>query len=83
MNETANIFVTEHAYVRMRERLGLGKKSAARMAQRACERGIIEEDVTGRLSGYLKQGETHNGERSRKFLYGEYVFVFTAENGSL
>lgn len=49
------IYLTNHAYDRMRERLGLGRKAADRLVKRACERGIFEEEVTGRLSSYLRQ----------------------------
>ena len=78
------IHVTDHAYVRMKQRLGLGKKAADRMAERACTRGLIEEEISGRLGEYLKQNpEYHNVDRARKFLYGEYVYVFLVDDNAL
>lgn len=53
------------------------------MAQRVCERGIIEEEVNGRLSECLRQSVDYENEKARKLLYGENVFVFVSDNGLL
>ena len=53
------------------------------MAQRVCERGIIEEEVNGRLSECLWQSVDYENEKARKLLYGENVFVFVSDNGLL
>lgn len=68
--------VTIHAKERMKERCGLGKKSAERLARIAHEKGLRHAQMTGDLkrwaSGiYLSY---HNANDMR--LYGDYLFLF-------
>ena len=83
MVEEANIHLTNHAYSRMKERLGLGKKAADRLVQKVFKYGIIETDVTGRLSEYLMRNSEYGDCKACKFLYGEHVFVFVSDNDSI
>jgi hypothetical protein len=47
------IEISEHAYQRGKERLGLSRKAFARLAERAYLDGMTHKDVHGRLHKYL------------------------------
>ena len=76
MVETTNVYLTEHAYLRMKERLGLNKSAADKLAKRAWERGLYGDCVKGRLSTYLFSKSETAVEQAIRFLYGEHIFVF-------
>ncbi len=69
------IVVTKHAQDRIKERLGLNKNAAARIAQKAYRNGVRHADTNGRLYRYICNAtNTYKGTNIR--IYGETVFVF-------
>lgn len=82
MVDEAKVYITDHAYERMKQRLGLGRKAANKMAQRAFERGLIGANVKGGLNLYLCGRGDDPDEQVMKFLYGEHIFVFRPDNGT-
>ena len=76
MVESTNVYLTEHAYLRMKQRLGLNRNAANKLAKRALEKGLIGGCVKGRLSTYLFARSEDAAENSIRLLYGEHIFVF-------
>lgn len=72
------IRVSNHAVDRVRERSGINKKSAQKLAERAYARGIKQSDVKGTLNKYIKNisdKENYRGLDIR--IYGDKAFVFS------
>lgn len=74
------IFVTEHALDRIKERAGINKKAATRLAERAYEKGLSHSETNGGLDKYISSvaGKSHKDNRIR--IYGDKVFVFNLSN---
>ena len=61
----------------MKERMGLGRKAAERMAETAYFEGVDGEKTTGQLRKYISLLETVNIEKGTHHkLYGEMVYCF-------
>ena len=61
----------------MKERMGLGRKAAERMAETAYFEGVDGEKTTGQLRKYISLLETANIEKGTHHkLYGEMVYCF-------
>ena len=72
-----NIRITDHAYQRMKERMGLNKKAAKRMMSIVYKSGICKDNTTGQLSKYLEaRDESYEREGNRVLIYGEMVYCF-------
>lgn len=70
------MIVTKHAKQRIKQRCGVNKKSADRMAKIAYEKGVKHREVSGNLRKwvdglYLKH---HQGNQIR--LYGDKAYIF-------
>ena len=71
------IDITRHAYDRMKERLGLNKKAAARMAEMAYSEGIGHGEMNGRLNKYISaQASAYMKKGYCLKIYGEAVYCF-------
>lgn len=72
------IKVSDHAFNRIKERSGINKKAAQRLAERAYHNGIKHNEVTGSLhkfiSGICKKSKT-SGTDIR--IYGDKAFLFS------
>lgn len=68
--------VTEHAIQRSKERCGLNKKAAERMAEVAWEKGLTHAECTGKLKKYVTALYFVNKVANRIRIYGEKVYVF-------
>jgi hypothetical protein len=68
--------LTDHAIERGRERLGLGKGSLIKMADKALETGIKHAETNGRLKRYIsslwQKEEVINNAR----ILGEVIYLF-------
>ena len=72
-----NIEISNHAFDRMHERLGLNKKAIIRMVEKAYELGLTHNQTSGNLYKYISQQHNlykHKGSCIK--IYGENVFVF-------
>jgi hypothetical protein len=74
------VTVTKHAEKRMRQRLGLNKKSVQRMAEKALEEGIAHSDSKGRLHKYLDWQALSCGNKCKWRIYGEYIYCFSMQD---
>lgn len=74
------IIITDHAYTRFKERVGINKKAANRLTEKAYCNGIGLEETSGRLSQYVL-GKTKAHERNNNCIkiYGEMVYCFLLE----
>ena len=72
------IKITEHAYDRGKERLGLSKKSLKRMSEKAFDDGLTVDEMNGSLYKYfMDKLEYLAYENTFYRVYGEMIFVFT------
>ena len=73
----ANIIITNHAYSRMKERLGIKKKAADRIVEVAYEEGISHSETSGRLNKYVSdKARAYMTKGYRIRIYGEAVYCF-------
>ena len=71
--------ITHHAGIRLKQRLGLTKKSHARMAERALLSGCPKKDTKARLRRYLDKLSDHPGPGEVFRVYGEFIWLFNAD----
>ncbi len=72
------IFLTNHAYDRMKERVGVGKKAADRLVTKAYEKGISKECAKGSLYRYMTSEARESYKNNTVVrIYGEMVYCFT------
>ena len=75
-----NIEISNHAFERMHERLGLNKKVIIRMVEKAYELGLTHSQTSGNLHKYISQQHNlykHKGSCNK--IYGENVFIFNQQ----
>mgnify|MGYP006323525025 FL=1 len=70
-----NVRLTEHAYKRMKERLGYNRKTAERIAKRAIQCGVESGKSSGQLDKYIIHNEI--SEDRNVFVFGEAVYVYS------
>lgn len=72
--------VSKHAYDRVKERLGLNRNAAKRIAVKAYEKGLSHREMSGKLEKYVSAvALAHMTKGSRIMLYGEHVFCFAVD----
>ena len=75
------IRVTTHAFKRLKERYGLNKNAAKRMAKKAYNDGIRHGETSGRLNKFISsKTNTYKRKGSQMRIYGEYLWVFIDNN---
>lgn len=74
------IILTKHAEERLKDRIGLNKKSLKRNAQKAFDYGYKHSDVKGQLRKYVDKIYLENRDRNTYFdnirIYGDKVYLF-------
>lgn len=73
------IIVSNHANSRMRERIGINKKSCQRLAEKAYNDGIASIDATGELRNYMNYVANKHHNNAFVRLYGDKVFIYAKE----
>ena len=77
------IVVTQHGYDRFKERLGLNKKAAKRMAVIAYDKGISHAKSDGKLYKYISHVTSQSKVRGSDVrLYGDSVYCFKREDNN-
>lgn len=71
--------VTSHGSERMRERMGLNKKSLDEVCNKALSRGIKHGDTSGALRKYLDGIYMSHRHSNNTRIYNHKVFVFNGE----
>ena len=69
--------ITNHAYDRMKERLGWNRKAGERMAYKAYTDGITHGETRGSLHRYLDSVFLACGNATQMRIYGEALFLFS------
>lgn len=68
--------VTQHGKKRLKERVGLNKKSAEKNADKAFQEGIKHSEVSGSLRKYFDALYLQNRSANNIRIYGEKVYLF-------
>lgn len=71
---------TDHGESRIRERLGVPKRAAARAARLALERGIPHTALDGAFRKYLNGLISENKSADKCYVYGNFVYLFGNNN---
>lgn len=71
-----SVRITDHAYDRMKERLGWNHKAGERMAQKAFEQGVTHGETRGSLHRYLDGIFLSYRNANCMRIYGEAIFLF-------
>lgn len=73
----ANVIVTNHGKKRSKERLGIRKGIADKVASNALEYGVNRQDIQGRFRRYLdKLFWSHKNMANNLIIYNQRIFVF-------
>lgn len=70
------VILTKHAEMRIRERSGLNKKAAKRIAMSAYNRGISHKDTKGNLNKWVTSVYFNSPHECVVKLYGDKAFIF-------
>lgn len=78
-SEVFSLVVTKHAQKRLKERCGVNKKSADRMAKKAYELGMTHSETTGNLKKWVDSLYFYNETANQIRLYGDKAYIFHNE----
>lgn len=73
----SNLYITDHAEGRFRERVGLPKRLATRKAQEALERGITHAEASGQLRRYFDALYLSHESANNIRVYCGTVYIFS------
>lgn len=68
--------VTVHAGRRIRERIGVNKKSIQSVSDRALSKGLAHEELTGKLKRYIDKLYFRSETANNIKVYAEKVYLF-------
>ena len=71
--------VSKHAEKRMKERMGLVKKSTHRIAEKAFNQGTTHKESKGSLHRYITDLYLRYRSANNIRIYGKYIFIFSSE----
>lgn len=71
--------VTDHALHRLRERVGINKKSCAKYVSKVYEQGIRHGETNGNLHKYISMKTCNvNKKGNEPVVYGEHIYWFVS-----
>lgn len=71
------VYITDHAFQRMKERHGWNKKTAIRMMKKVYDDGLTLKDVKGKTASWIFETICSNDSKSDEIrIYGDYVYIF-------
>ena len=71
--------VSRHAKQRIKERVGVGKKTVDKVAAKALEKGIPHNRTKGRLNKWGTEQYFYNQTANNIRIYGEKAYIFRFE----
>ena len=71
-----DLVISQHAYMRMKERNGWSKKASTRMLQKIYSEGVRSNQVKGYLKGWVNDKADYAMEGRELILFGEKLYVF-------
>jgi len=72
--------LTKHAEKRMRQRLGLNKKSVSKIADKALREGITHAETRGKLHKYLDRQVLEYDRKYKWRIFNGYLYCFSFED---
>lgn len=73
------IYISGHAFERLKQRNGWNKKTALRMVKKVYDNGTSQEEMAGYIRKWLDYKDAiHKEENSYFKIYGKYVYVFNS-----
>jgi len=75
-----NIKITEHAYLRMKQRNGWSRKTADRMLNRIYNNGQRIDSIKGYLKMWIKEKIKNDSDDGEYVLYGKQVYIFRSDS---
>lgn len=69
------IYISRHAFDRMRERNGWNKKTSLRMIKKVYDTGLNPDEVKGEYKSWIKERAKKHPEVIMKF-YGQMLYIF-------
>lgn len=75
--EAGYVYISDHAFLRLKQRNGWGKSASLRMIRKVYDNGTPEDDVRGYVGQWLKQKKGSYGRTQDHFkIYGNYAYAF-------
>lgn len=71
-----NTVITDHAFDRAKDRLGLNRTALERLSELAYSNGIAHKDTKARLNRYITSLYMKEGSANNIKIYGEVIFIF-------
>lgn len=71
--------ITNHAYVRAKERLGWKQRSLDRIFNKVLKHGLDHNDFSGQFSRYLKKKFKKETASNRLLIHGEVLYLLRDE----
>ena len=71
--------ISRHAKQRIRERVGVGKKTVDKVAAKALEKGIPHNKTKGRLNKWITEQYFYSERANNIRIYGEKAYIFRFE----
>ena len=77
LQEEETIYISKHAFQRMKERQGWSKSTAARMIKKVFDSGIASDRINGYRSLWIKLKDNYHSKSDHTYiLYGDYIYIF-------
>lgn len=77
---STEVIVSKHAKKRIKERCGVSKRAAERLAKMAANRGIDRESTKGSLRKWLDEKSLRSDIGSRILVWGDKAYIFSDSN---
>ncbi len=75
LKEQEYIYISDHAFRRLRERNGWNKRTAFRMVKRVYDNGKRTKDIKGQIKTYIKKREKSHPD-DEYVVYGNDLYIF-------
>lgn len=76
LNEVSSVIITDHGYVRAKERLSMNRTSFKRLAEIGFINGVKHKDTKGNLRRYIDGIWFAHRNADNVRIYGENIFLF-------
>lgn len=73
--ENVSVYISQHAYKRMRQRNGWNRKTADRMIKRIYSDGLRSDEFKGYAKRWF-ENRTNKSPQEECVLYGDYIYIF-------
>lgn len=74
--ENDNVYISDHAMDRLKERNGWSRKTALRMIQKVYDNGARSGEIKGHIATWVKNKESFSTKGDYYILYGQNLYIF-------